>query len=125
MKMTINKKVFRVEYTRGTGNGGQNRNKLETCVTITHIQTGIKEKCEDQRTRGQNEKIAYNRLVEKLRIMVAEKAHNDFVIRKNKVLSGAGRIRTYNEQRNEVVDHRTKKVAPMDKVLDGRIELLK
>ena len=65
--MKIDKNQYKVEYTRGTGAGGQHRNKVETCVVITHLATGMQEKCEDQRSRAQNEKIAFERLKAKLK----------------------------------------------------------
>ena len=42
----FNKKDYKIEYTKGTGAGGQHKNKVETCVTITHLPTGMKERCQ-------------------------------------------------------------------------------
>jgi len=123
--MKIDRNIFKVVYSRGTGNGGQNKNKVETCVTITHIESGISEKCEDQRTRGQNEKIAYERLTKRLQLIIKKAKLEELNKKRRESIEKAGRIRSYNAQRNEVKDHRTDKVAPMDKVLNGDIDLLK
>jgi len=122
--MKIDKNQYKVEYTRGTGAGGQHRNKVETCVVITHLATGMQEKCEDQRSRAQNEKIAFERLKAKLKqraINIKLEQLND---KRVEAIQSAGRIRTYNFQRNEVKDHRTGKIAPLDKVLDGNLNLI-
>jgi peptide chain release factor 1 len=122
--MKIDKNKYKIEYTRGTGAGGQHRNKVETCVVITHLATGMQEKCEDQRSRAQNEKIAFERLKARLKERMTNIkliALND---KRREAIQSVGRIRTYNFQRNEVKDHRTGKIAPLDKVLNGEIELL-
>jgi len=122
--MKIDRNIYKVEYTRGTGAGGQHKNKVETCVVITHKATGLQEKCEDQRSRAQNEKIAFERLKARLKERMTNIkliALND---KRREAIQSAGRIRTYNFQRNEVKDHRTGKVAPLNKVLNGEIELL-
>jgi peptide chain release factor 1 len=123
--MKIDKNKFKVEYTRGTGAGGQHRNKVETCVVITHIETGLSEKCEDTRKRNLNEKTAYTRLLNRLKKMKADALHEKLNEKRNKAISEAGIIRTYNFQRNEVKDHRTSKKATLKEMLAGKIDLLK
>lgn len=121
----MNKKDFKIEYTRGTGAGGQHRNKVETCVVIKHIPTGLQEKCEDTRSKIQNEKIAMQRLLEKIeedKRKLKEEKKNKF--RKEQIKDSTA-IRTYNYKRNEVVDNRTGKRANLKKVLDGDLDLIK
>lgn len=125
MGQKINRKEFDIKYTRGTGPGGQHKNKVETCVIITHIKSGLQEKCEDTRSKSKNEEIAYQRLIKRINEAIKTEKHEQFVKQKNELLKERGRIRTYNEQRNEVKDHRTGKIAPMDRVLNGEIDLLK
>jgi len=67
--MSERKKLFSItrddlewEYFRGSGKGGQNRNKRDTAVRVRHRESGAVAKAEDQRTRGQNRKIAFKRL---------------------------------------------------------------
>jgi len=60
----ITRKDFHMEFYVGGGRGGQNRNKVATCVRITHLASGaVGDACE-QRTQYQNRKAAFQRLVE-------------------------------------------------------------
>lgn len=61
---SITKKDFRVETMRGSGKGGQNRNKRDTAVRITHPESGAIGYSEDERSQSQNKKKAFERLVE-------------------------------------------------------------
>lgn len=61
---SITKKDFRVEYLRCSGHGGQNVNKRETGVRITHPESGAVGYSCDERQRGQNQRLAFRRLVE-------------------------------------------------------------
>ena len=121
----MNKKDLKIEITRGSGPGGQHRNKVETCVTVTHIPTGFSERCQDTRSKIQNQKIAIERLEKRIRqkeIDDKNKAQND--IRREKILN-TKRIRTYNFITKKVIDHRTKKMADLEKVMNGELDLLK
>lgn len=125
MREKINKKDFKIIYTKGTGPGGQHKNKTETCVVITHLPTGMQEKCEDTRSKNRNEKIAMDRLLKKIEeAKELEKQEKQNKFRKEQINDNKP-IRTYNFKRNEVVDHRTGKRANLEKVLNGDIDLLK
>jgi protein subunit release factor A len=123
--MKIVKSDLKIEYTRGTGAGGQHKNKTETCCEITHIPTGIKERCQDSRSKSTNYETALKRVTLRVEELAKQKKHNALNERRNQMLEEAGVIRTYNFQRSEVKDHRNKKTASLKKVLDGEIELLK
>jgi len=112
-------------WTKGSGPGGTNRNKLETCCVLTHKPTGI-EAIGDKRTRSQSYKTAYRGLVEKLQEAeeaeraARAKARRDEAIRNNE------RIRTYDYSRGVVMDHRTGKKASIKNILvKGLLDLLK
>ncbi len=122
--MKIDKNIFNVEYTRGSGAGGQHRNKVETCVVITHKPSGLQEKCEDERSRNLNEKTAYNRLVKRLQKIVLDAKMEKLNEKRVEAIKNNGTIRTYNFQRNTVKDHRTGKTANLKKVLDGYLNLI-
>ncbi|WP_242950693.1 peptide chain release factor H [Clostridium grantii] len=62
----LNLKQLKIETMRCSGNGGQNVNKLETGVKITHLPTGIVVKSQEERSQLQNKKIAMQRLEKKL-----------------------------------------------------------
>lgn len=60
--MSVTIKDCDVTYFKGSGAGGQNRNKRDTAVRIVHPPSGAKAECQEQRTQGQNKKIAFKRL---------------------------------------------------------------
>lgn len=62
---SITKKDFDIERTKGSGKGGQNRNKRETAIRITHKETGITSYCADEREQHRNLIKAFKNLVNK------------------------------------------------------------
>jgi protein subunit release factor B len=71
---------FQVEYYNGTGNGGQNRNKVATACRIHHPKSGAMATCQEERTQKANRERAFTRLVKTavfqkwLRIEMARKS---------------------------------------------------
>lgn len=62
-----------VKRTRGSGPGGQHRNKVETAVVVTHSATGIKGQASEKRSQHANREVA----VERLRINLAIQHRHD------------------------------------------------
>lgn len=59
---SLTKKDFRIQYFRGSGAGGQHRNKTDTACRITHIASGSVGECQEHKSQSQNRKTAYKRL---------------------------------------------------------------
>lgn len=61
---TLTRKDFVVEAKRGSGKGGQNRNVTNSACRITHPASGAVGQAQDERAYKQNEKLAFNRLLD-------------------------------------------------------------
>lgn len=120
----IDPKDVRIETMRGTGPGGQNRNKRETTVRATHIPTGISAYA-DGRNQGQNKKKAMAVLAERVAAAATLKRSRERKARRDQAIHDTTTIRTYNFSRGTVKDHRTGAVASIKEVLGkGRFDLL-
>lgn len=60
----------RVAFGRGSGPGGQHRNKVETAAYVTHVPTGVTAAARERRSQSQNRHVAQHRLRIKLAITV-------------------------------------------------------
>ncbi len=108
---SVTKDDLIIQTKRGKGKGGQNKNKRDTAVRMVHKPTGIEVNCEDQRTQGQNIKIAFRRLAHKLEPLMKE-------LNKAKRPEPSDKlIRTYREIDGKVVDARIDTVYEYDRVL--------
>lgn len=94
--------------SRGSGPGGQHRNKTESAVTARHIDTGIEVQCQDSRSQWSNKQSAAQELMRRL----SESARSQHKVeqqssRREQILSGERPVKafTWNEQRDEVIDH--------------------
>ena len=123
-KFVLNRNDVDRKYTRGSGNGGQKRNKVETVCVLTHRPTGLIVRCEDHRTREKNEEEAWNRLEERLSGMHDEKlGMQQRETRFNQIGFGNrnDKRRTYREQDGFVIDHVSGKRITIKELYKGNI----
>lgn len=126
VEVTINQADLQIDTYRSSGAGGQNVNKTESAVRITHIPTGIVVACQVERSQLQNREIAMNLL--KARIYALKQAEQNEKIdaeRRLKVGSGerSEKIRTYNYPQNRVTDHRISfTIQKLDRVMEGDLD---
>ncbi len=62
----ISEQELTEQFIRATGPGGQNVNKVATCVVLTHLPSGISVRCQTERSQGLNRFLARVRLADKL-----------------------------------------------------------
>ncbi|OTF71442.1 peptide chain release factor, mitochondrial-like protein [Euroglyphus maynei] len=62
----LNEKDLEEQFVQGSGPGGQNVNRLQNCVVLKHIPTGIIVKCHQERLLQRNRKLARQLLLERL-----------------------------------------------------------
>ena len=97
---SLTKKDFKLEWFSGTGPGGQNRNKVQACCRITHIETGITAQSSRHRERLKNLHDAFHTLAERLRPWLEAKALGDRPVYN----PTTDTIRTYHLADNRVKD---------------------
>jgi peptide chain release factor 1 len=66
---SLTKADFRWDYYRGSGKGGQKRNKTENCCRCTHAPSGAVGRSEEGRSKEQNRKKAFRRMAESKKFM--------------------------------------------------------
>lgn len=101
---------FEWQATRGSGAGGQHRNKTSSAVILRHVPSGTAVRCESERSQSQNRRTAMSLLLRKLEERRgAASASAEASSRKRQVGSGqrGDKRRTVAVQRDEVVDHMT------------------
>ncbi|MGB2639534.1 MAG: peptide chain release factor 2 [Candidatus Acidiferrum sp.] len=126
IEINIRPEDLRVDTFRSGGKGGQNVNKVETAVRITHIPTNIVVGCQAERSQHKNREIAMKMLRSRLYDLEIQKrqAHTDKLDETKLDISFGSQIRSYVMQPYRMIkDHRTKfSAGDVDRVLDGDID---
>ena len=98
-----------VSVTRGSGPGGQHRNKVESCVTATHVPTGLSVRI-DGRSQFANKRLAMAVLASKVaQAGASSRSEVENTERRGQLGSGmrGDKVRTYRVRDDQIVDHRT------------------
>jgi len=109
----VTEQDLRIDYYRGSGSGGQKRNRTSSACRIVHIPTGLMACAEDSRSQGQNRRNAFRRLADKLVPIMKEALIPPRPELNNTV------VRSYREKEAQVIDKRIAGVFDYWEVLDG------
>lgn len=125
-EITIKPDEIEVDHYKASGPGGQNVNKRETAIRITHIPTGVVVSSQTERNQLQNKENALAILSARLLEKKKEEEESRIGGRRNAQIGTADRsekIRTYNFPQDRVTDHRIKKTFHnIEQIMEGELD---
>ncbi|MBL8027202.1 MAG: peptide chain release factor 1 [Fibrobacteres bacterium] len=130
VEISVNMADLRFDYFRSSGPGGQNVNKTESAVRITHIPTGLVVSCQDEKSQHKNKAKGLKVLQSRLLDAEEERKIKEMSVEKKKIVGTGDRsekIRTYNFPQNRLTDHRltdSDKNHSLSSVIEGKMEPL-
>jgi peptide chain release factor 2 len=128
--IVIKPEDLRVDTYRSSGPGGQNVNKVETAVRLTHLPSGLVVACQSERSQSSNREQAMKMLLSRLYQLELKKKQKEVDTLRSGIQSGEGTAEWGSQIRNYVL-HPYKLVKDLrtgiestepDKVLDGELE---
>jgi peptide chain release factor 2 len=126
VEIEINPADLKIDTFRSGGKGGQNVNKVETAVRITHVPSGVIVACQQERSQFQNKERALKMLKSRLYQIrkEEEEAKRDAINVTKKKIEWGSQIRSYVfHPYNMVKDHRTDvETSDVQGVMDGGID---
>jgi peptide chain release factor 2 len=124
--VVVEDKDLRIDTFRSGGAGGQNVNKVETAIRITHLPSGIVTQCQNERSQLQNRNGAMKILKSRLFELEQKKKEAEFnaIVGEKKDIAWGSQIRSYVFQPYQLVkDHRTgHQVGSVSSVMDGDLD---
>ena len=126
-EVEIRPEDLKIDFFRSSGPGGQNVNKRETAVRVTHLPTGIQVASQVERSQDRNREIAMRLLGAKLyqRSVVRLEEERRGVRQEKVKIEWGSQIRSYVMHPYQMVkDHRTGvETSKIDAVLDGELDV--
>src|SRR4030095_14895322 len=122
----INPADLRIDVFRSSGPGGQSVNTTDSAVRVTHIPTGVRVQCQDEKSERKNKRKAMKVLRARLLEAEQERAAGERASERRSQV-GAGvrseKIRTYNFPQSRITDHRAGvTVHQLEAVLEGDLD---
>jgi peptide chain release factor 2 len=126
-RIVVRREDCRRAFFKGSGPGGQHRNKTETCVRYVHLPTGIQAEGKSERSRHANDEAAWSLLLAKVARMEDDRsaiqAMADWAAKPDASYSSQARSYFLTGPERRVIDHRSgHRSADPASVLRGRID---
>jgi len=126
-EVAIDPRDLEESFTRGSGAGGQHRNKTDTCVLLTHKPSGIRVRVDGGRSQHVNRQTALEVLRARLKAAGSERLTEDRNNSRRRQLGSGMRgdkVRTIAVQRDSVIDHGTGKSMKAKEYMRGHLKQL-